>query len=95
MAVYYLAKDYKIRISKHSYSEVAVFSVLINLATMPSFIPLFFFGYGLPGRTVVDFTVVHRIYLYVFCLIIPFSIYFSFRRAHQDKIRYTLIFFSL
>ena len=95
LAVYYLAKDYKIRISKHSYSEVAVFSVLINLATMPSFIPLFFFGYGLPGRTVVDFTVVHRIYLYVFCLIIPFSIYFSFRRAHQDKVRYTLIFFSL
>ena len=95
LAVYYLAKDYKVRISKHSYSEVAVFSALINFATMPAFIPLFFFGFGLPSWTVVDFTIIHRIYLYLFCLIVPLSIYFSFRRAHQDKIRYTLIFFSL
>ena len=95
LCLYYWAKDYKIRISKHSYSEVATFSVLINLATLPPFIPLFFFGYGSPNGVVVDYTFTHRLYLYIFCLIIPLSIYFSFRNAHQDKIRYTLIFFSV
>ena len=39
LALYYLAKDYKVRISKHSYHEVALFSILINLATMPPYMP--------------------------------------------------------
>ena len=95
LTAYYWAKDYKVRISKHSYTEVATFSVFINLATMPPFIPLFFFGYGSPSSVVVDYTFTHRLYLYLFCLIIPAVIYFSFRNAHQDKIRYTLIFFSI
>ena len=95
LAAYYWAKDYKVRISRHSYTEVITFSILINLATLPPFIPSFFFGLGLPGRTVVDFTITHRLFLYTFCLLIPFTIYFSFRRAHQDKIRYTLIFLSI
>ena len=95
LCVYYWAKDYKVRISKHSYIEVASFSALINLATLPPFIPLFFFGYGSPNGTVVDYTITHRLFLYIFCLIIPLSIYFSFRNAHQDKIRYTLIFLSV
>ena len=95
LAAYYWAKDYKVKISRHSYTEVITFSILINLATLPPFIPSFFFGLGLPGRTVVDFTITHRLFLYTFCLLIPFTIYFSFRRAHQDKIRYTLIFLSI
>ena len=95
LATYYLAKDYKIRISKHSYAEVAVFAVLINLFTVPSFIPSFFFGMGLPGRTVIDFSIVHRIYLYLFCIIIPLGLYFALRSAHQDKIRFALIIISL
>ena len=95
LCIFYWAKDYKVKISKHSYTEVATFSVFINLATMPPFIPLSFFGFGLPSWTVIDYTLVHRVYLYLFCLIIPLVIYFSFRNAHQDKIRYTLIFFSV
>ena len=31
LAIFYLAKDFKVKISKHSYAEVIVFSVLINL----------------------------------------------------------------
>ena len=95
LSLFYLAKDYKIRISKHSYSEVATFAVLINIATLPPFIPSFFFSMGGIGSTVVDFTLPHRIYLYFSIIIIPLSIYFSFRNAHQDKIRYALIFLSV
>ena len=95
IAAYYFIKDFKVKISKHSYSEVAVFSVLINFATMPCFMPAFFFGLGLPGRYVIDFTIVHRIFLYVSCIILPLGIYFALRNAHQDKIHYTLVFISV
>ena len=95
VAAYYLAKEYKNRISKHSYIEVALFAVLINIFTMPCFIPYFFFGAGAPGRVVIDFSIIHRIYLYASCIIVPLGIYFSLRSAHQDKIRYSLIFISL
>ena len=95
LSLYYLAKDYKVRISKHSYAEVATFSVFINIATMQPYMLSFLFGMGGDGRTVVDFTIYHRVYLYLACIIIPLAIYFSFRNAHQDKIRYALIFISL
>ena len=95
LAIFYLAKDFKVKISKHSYAEVIVFSVLINLFTMPCFIPHFFFGMGPLGRNVIDFSVVHRVFLYTSCIIIPLSVYFCLRNAHQDKIHYSLVFISL
>ena len=95
IGLYYLDKDRDVKISKHSYSEVAVFSVLINFATMPCFMPAFFFGYGPHGRYVMDFSLTHRIFLYLSCVIIPLGIYFALRNAHQDKIHYTLVFISI
>ena len=95
IAVYYFVKDFKVKISKHSYAEVAVFSSLCNLATMPCFIPLFFFGMGLPGRTVIDFSILHRVFLYGSLVVIPLAIYFALRNAHQDKIHYTLVFIAI
>ena len=95
LSVYYLAKEFKNRISKHSYAEVALFSVLINFFTIPCFMPNFFFGDGPAGRVVIDFSILHRVFLYFSIVIIPLGIYFSLRSAHQDKIRYSLIFISL
>ena len=95
LAIYYLARDYKVKISKHSYVEVALFSVFINLFTMPCYMPAFFFGLGAPGRTVIDFSLIHRIFLYAVLVGIPLTIYFVLRNAHQDKIHFTLVFISL
>ena len=95
VALYYLTKDINVKISKHSYPEVASFSVLINLFTMPCFIPHFFFGMGPLWSTVIDFDVAHRIFLYLSIVIIPLGIYFVLRNAHQDKIHYSLVFISL
>ena len=95
LAIFYLAKDFKVKISKHSYPEVIAFSILINIFTMPCFMPNFFFGMGPIGRTVIDFNVTHRIFLYGSCIVIPLCIYFSLRSAHQDKIHYSLVFISL
>ena len=95
LALYYLAKDYKVKLSKHSYAEVAVFSVFINFFTMPCFIPNFIFGTGAVGRVVIDFSIIHRIFLYASIVVIPLGIYFSLRSAHQDKIHYSLVFISM
>ena len=95
LASYYLAKDYKIKISKHSYAEVAVFSVLINFATIPCFMPNFLFGLGPIGRFPIDLSIYHRLFIYFFCIITPLGIYFGLRNAHQDKIRYTLIIIAV
>ena len=95
LAVYYLAKDWKERVSRHSYAEVSVFASLVNFATMPCFIPNFLFGMGIPGRYPYDLSITHRIFLYVYCIILPFGIYFALRNAHSDKIRYSLIIISV
>ena len=95
VALFYLVRDSQVKISKHSYLEVALFSVLINFFTMPCFMPLFFFGMGPLGRTVIDFSIIHRIFLYATIVVIPLTIYFVLRNAHQDKIRYSLVFISL
>ena len=95
IALYYLVRDANIKISKHSYPEVAVFSVVINFFTMPCFMPNFFFGPGLLGRNVIDFSIVHRIFLYSTLVVIPLGIYFALRNAHQDKIHYSLVFISV
>ena len=94
LSLFYLAKDYKVKLSRHSYGEVAAFAVLVNLFTMPCFIPHFFFGMGPVGRTVIDFTIIHRIFLYSACIIIPLGVYFCLRSAHQDKIHYSLVMIS-
>ena len=95
LAVYYLAKDWKERVSRHSYAEVSVFASLVNFATMPCFIPNFLFGMGIPGRYPYDLSITHRIFLYIYCIILPFGIYFALRNAHSDKIRYSLIIISV
>ncbi len=95
LGLYYLSKDWKQKISKHSYAEVAVFSTLINFATMPCFLPNFLFGMGLPGRYPYDLSITHRIYLYLSIIMLPIAIYFGLRNAHQDKIRYTLVIISV
>ena len=95
LSLYYLSIDWDVKISKHSYAEVAVFSTLINFATMPCFMPNFFFGMGPIGRFPIDLSIYHRLFLYTYCIIAPLGIYFGLRNAHQDKIRYTLIIISL
>lgn len=95
LCAYYWFKDYKVKISKHSYVEVAVFSVLINFATMPPFIPYFFFGLGNIDHHIYDFSIYHRLFIYILLIILPLFIYFSMRRASKDKIDYNLIFISV
>jgi len=95
VCIYYWFKDYKEKLHKHSYAEVAVFASLINLATIPPFLVYSLFGYGNKLVHVYNFSVPHRIYLYALLIVVPLALYFALRNAHKDKIHYSLVFISL
>ncbi len=95
LCIFYWIVDAKIRISKHSYGEVASFTLLCNFATMPAFIPSFFFGMGNVNNHVIDISLPHRLFIYVLLILVPFGLYFGLRKAHEDKIRFTLLFIAL
>lgn len=95
LSIYFWLNDFKVHISKHSYIEVAMLATFINFATMPSYIPSFLFGLGNINHHVYDFSFYHRLFIYVLLIVVPFSIYFALRRAHKDKIQYTMIFIAI
>ena len=94
-AGYYFLKDYKIKISKHSYLEAGLSTVGLQLFTIQPFTLMFFFGLGKSYIHPYDLSFYHRIYLYLAVFIIPLSIYFLARNAHIDKRRYLIIFIAL
>ena len=91
LCLYYFLTGLKKHISKHSYVEVGVATVLINFATMPSFIPYFFFGLGNVNNHVFDMSIFHRVFIYILLIVLPLSIYFSLRNASPNKIRFFLM----
>ncbi len=95
LCLHFWINDAKTRISKHSYPEVAAFSLLVNFITMPASIPAFFFGKGNINHHIIDLSPYHRIFIYLFLILIPFGMYFGLRKAHKDKIHYSLLLFSI
>lgn len=95
ISVYYHLKDLKHHISKHSYVEVGISAAITNLATMPVFIPSFLFGLGNINNHIYDFSIYHRLYIYILVIAIPILLYFFLRNANPTKIRYFLLIISL
>ena len=95
ISIYYHLKDLHHHISKHSYVEVGLAATFFNFATMPIYIPYFLFGLGNINNHAIDFSIWHRLYIYLLIVAIPVLLYFSLRNAHQYKIRYFLLVISL
>ena len=95
ISIHYCLKDLHHHISGHSYAEVGIAVAFFNLATMPIYMPSFFFGLGNIEDHVIDFSIYHRVYIYVLIILIPLLLYFSLRNAHPDKIRYFLLVISI
>ena len=95
ISLYYHLKDLKHHISKHSYVEVGIAATFINFATMPIYIPCFFFGLGNINHHVFDFSLYHRLFIYIFLIAIPVLLYFGLRNANPSKIRYFLLIIAL
>jgi len=92
---YYLAKDVRTHISKHSIPEIFVSLFAIILFSMPAFMPAFFFGTNISSANVLDLKLIHRTFIYVLDILLPLAIYFTLRRGHPNKIRFWMIFISL
>jgi len=95
LCAYYWAKDYKFKLSKHSYGEVAVISLLSNIFTMPAYIPMYFFGRGSEGMFPYDMSIYHRFYIYFLLILVPIGLYFAFRKCSIDKRWYVMRFISI
>lgn len=95
LAIYFFIRDFKIKINKHSYLEVALTTIGLHCFTIQPFTPMFFLGMGYKYMTPYDMSFYHRIYLYLSLIIIPLVIYFTTRNAHIDKRRFVVIFIAL
>ena len=95
LVLFYWAKDYKIRLSKHSYGEVITISILANLFTVPIYLPMYFFGLGNDRMIPYDMTFSHRLLIYILVVFLPLLLYFSFRQSHIDKRWYVMRFISI
>ena len=94
-ALYYFIRDFKVKINKHSYLEVALTVIGLSFFTIQPFTPMYFLGLGYGYMTPYDLSFYHRLYLYISLIIIPLTIYFTTRNAHIDKRRFTVIFIAL
>ena len=94
ICAFYWAKDYKFKVSKHSYGEVASIAVLSNVFTIPIYMPAYLFGQG-EWMIPYDMTIYHRVLVYLAVIIIPVVIYFAFRKCSIDKRWYVMRFISI
>ena len=94
-SIYYVIRDWKIKISKHSYAEAILTPIGLSFFAIQPFTPMFFFGLGFPYFTPYDLSIYHRIYLYLAILIVPLLIYFCCRNAHIDKRKFVIVFIAI
>ena len=95
LILFYWAKDYKIRLSEHSYGEVITISILSNLFTIPIYLPMYFCGKGDSTWIPYDMTAYHRGLIYILIVFLPVALYFAFRKSHIDKRWYVMRFISI
>ena len=91
---YYFVKDIKVKVN---YKEILIMlGILLALlvASMPTYIPQFIFGYLKTAGAVKDFTVYHRIFLYI-TVAFPVILYFLLREKSEEIIRFALIYISI
>ena len=95
LSVYYLVKDWKVRINKTEYAYVGLLASVGSVFAIPPFLPMFFFGQGRDGHYIYDLSFDHRLTIYIFFIILPLLIYFFLRDKGAKKIRYALLFLCM
>lgn len=95
LTVYYFIQDFKEKATLKDIGMMFLVFFLINLSSMPAYIPRFFFGKVNPLIQVVKLSVEHRLYVYAFIVITPLTLYAVLKNKPQEIINYTLIIVSL
>ena len=94
LLVKYWLDDYSIRMGYKDVLKFIGIFLLMNFATMPAYWVGYTFGYVRGSIIILDFSMYHRMFLYL-GIAIPFFLYFSLRNKPQDIINFALTFISV
>lgn len=94
IGVYYFVKDLKHKVSVKDILFMLGIFVLLMLASMPSYLPQFIFGFAKLNAQIKGFTFYHRLFMYI-SILFPVVLYFSIRNQSKEVIRFTLIYISI
>lgn len=87
----------KIKEFKFDFKEVlktlGILAILL-IASMPAYIPQYFYGYIVASLRPIDMTPTHRVFVYL-GVIFPMVMYFGLRNKSEECIRFFLIFISV
>ena len=95
ISAYEWFKDFKLDKPKKKSTLNVVFALVAMLiCAIPSYAFQILFGLGNPNLSVDDFTVTHRIFIYM-AFVIPVLIYFGLREKDYDTRRFALTYISV
>lgn len=94
LLVKYWLDDYSIRMGYKDVLKFIGIFLLMNFATMPAYWLGYTFGYVRGSIIILDFSMYHRMFLYL-GIAIPFFLYFALRNKPQDIINFALTFISV
>ena len=94
LLVKYWLDDYSIRMGYKDVLKFIGIFLLMNFATMPAYWLGYTFGYVRGSIIILDFSMYHRMFLYL-GIAIPFFLYFTLRNKPQDIINFALTFISV
>ncbi|MCH5180541.1 MAG: YwaF family protein [Erysipelotrichales bacterium] len=95
LSIYYFIKDFHDKSSLKEIGLMFLMFFLINITTMPVFMPRFLFGKANALAKIIDITVEHRLFMYAFIVIIPLVLYSTLKNKPREIIDYSLIIISL
>ena len=94
LLVKYWLDDYSIRMGYKDVLKFIGIFLLMNFATMPAYWLGYTFGYVRGSIIILDFSMYHRMFLYL-GIAIPFFLYFALRNKPQEIINFALTFISV
>ena len=95
LSIYYFIKDFKFKTTIKDVGMMILSFVLLNLATMPPFMPRFLFGNAYVLIQIIDISFEHRVFMYIFIVIIPIALYAALKNKPREIIEYALIAISV
>ena len=94
LCVYFWIKDHKEKLSVgHIFSTLGILMLLL-LSVMPSYFLQYSYGHVKANLLVLDFSFIHRIYLYG-SLLIPIALFCVLRKKEKKLIEFILLYISL
>ena len=86
--------NYKTKFYRPTIIKGIVIALIILIFSIPTYLPVSFFGYASPYLHVKELSQTHRLFIYFFILIPPLPVYFFLRGQSKAFIKYSLLAIS-